>query len=121
MAKTVILGSVPKAYRYAYQAAEMLDDKGIEFIPVGIQDGQVLGREILNVYDNPQIDDVHTITLYVNAGRQKTIYDFIFDLNPKRIIFNPGAENTELKELAESKEIETIEACTLVMLSVGNY
>jgi predicted CoA-binding protein len=121
MAKTVILGSVPRSYRYAYRAAEMLVDKGIDFIPVGIQEGKVLGKEILNVYDNPQIEEVHTITLYINATRQKTVYDFILQLAPKRIIFNPGAENLELKKLAESRQIETVEGCTLVMLSVGNY
>lgn len=121
MEKTVIIGSVPKPYRYAYQAAEMLEDRGYDFVPVGIQEGQVLGKEILNVYDNPNIEDVDTVTLYVNEKRQKTIYDFILGLKPRRIIFNPGTENQELMDLAKSNEIETIEACTLVMLSVGNF
>jgi len=42
-------------------------------------------------------------------------------LSPKRIIFNPGTENQELKKLAEAQGIECLEACTLVMLSVGVY
>jgi len=42
-------------------------------------------------------------------------------LKPKRIIFNPGTENNELVELAREKGIETEYACTLVMLSIGNY
>ena len=121
MGKTVIIGSVPKPYRYASQAAEMLTDRGYEFIPVGIQEGQVLGRAILNVYDDPIIEEVDTVTLYVNPHRQKSIYSFILGLNPRRIIFNPGTENQELRDMAENRNIETIEACTLVMLSVGNY
>lgn len=121
MGKTVIIGSIPKPYRYAYQAAEMLAEKGYDFVPVGIQAGEVLGKQILNIFDMPKIDDVDTVTLYISAQRQKTVYDFILGLNPRRIIFNPGAENQELRLMAEQEQIEAIEACTLVMLSVGNY
>ena len=49
--KTVIVGSTPRPYRYAHQAAVMLDERDIPFIPLGIQEGQVLGRDILNVHD----------------------------------------------------------------------
>ena len=42
-------------------------------------------------------------------------------LKPKRIIFNPGTENLPFAQQANAEGIETIEACTLVMLSVGNY
>ena len=121
MGKTVIIGSVPKPYRYAYQAATMLEERGIEFIPLGIQEGEVLGEEILNVYDEPQIDEVDTITLYINPTRQKEWYDYMISLAPKRIIFNPGTENQAFKMLAEKAGIECIEACTLVMLSTGVY
>lgn len=121
MKKTVIVGSVPKPFRYAYQAAEMLADRSYDFIPLGIQKGWVLGKEILNIYDEPQISDVDTITLYVNEKRQETVENYLLSLKPKRIIFNPGAENQQFKKKAESREIECVEACTLVMLSVGNY
>jgi len=121
MKKTVIVGAVPKPYRYAYQAAQMLNERGIEFVPVGIQKGQVLGRDILNIYDDPEIEGVDTVTLYVNEVRQQSIYNFILGLHPRRIIFNPGAENQELKTMAENNRIEAVEACTLVMLSVGNF
>ena len=53
--------------------------------------------------------------------KQEAYYDYILSLNPKRIIFNPGTENKDLEQLAKKQNIETIEACTLVMLSVGNY
>lgn len=121
MRKTVIVGSVPKPYRYAYQAAEMLERKKIDFVPIGIQEGQVMGQEILNVYDKPEIKDVHTLTLYINPERQETWYDYMLSLNPERIIFNPGTENQEFKKMAEDRGIECLEACTLVMLSVGNF
>ena len=62
-----------------------------------------------------------SVTLYLGEARQPVIYDYILRLMPKRIIFNPGTENEELKDLAAAKGIESIEACTLVMLSVGNF
>ncbi|OEK00692.1 CoA-binding protein [Roseivirga sp. 4D4] len=121
MGKTVIVGSVPKAYRYAHQAAVMLEERDFDFIPLGIQEGEVLGREILNVNNRPKIDDVETLTLYINPTRQKDWYDYMISLSPKRIIFNPGTENQEFKIKAEKAGIECIEACTLVMLSTGVY
>ncbi|MFY0592227.1 CoA-binding protein [Roseivirga sp.] len=121
MGKTVIIGSVPKPHRYAYQAATMLSDNDFEFVPMGIQEGQVLGHEILNVNDKPNITDVDTITLYINPIRQKMWYDYMISLKPKRIIFNPGTENQEFKSMAKKSGIECLEACTLVMLSTGVY
>jgi uncharacterized protein len=52
---------------------------------------------------------------------QRDYYDYILSLHPKRIIFNPGAENDELAELARKNNIQPVEACTLVMLSTGQY
>lgn len=119
--KTVIIGSAPKAGRYAQKAADMLDERSFDFIPVGIQQGEVLGREILNINDEPKIEDVNTITLYINPTRQKAHYQYLLSLRPERIIFNPGTENQEFKLMAEEQGIECQEACTLVMLSVGKY
>jgi uncharacterized protein len=66
-------------------------------------------------------DHIDTITLYLNPELQRDYYDYILSLKPKRIIFNPGAENDELATLASEHSITTIEACTLVMLSTGQY
>ena len=121
MKKTVIVGAVTKPYRYAYRAAEMLHARNIDFIPLGIQKGEVLGEEIKNIYEKPVIEDVDTITLYINETRQTTCQEYLLSLSPKRIIFNPGAENQVFKKEAENRGIECLEACTLVMLSVGNF
>jgi hypothetical protein len=61
------------------------------------------------------------VTLYLNPTLQKTYYDYVLSLHPKRIIFNPGAENHEFFRLAESKGIIPMEACTLVLLSTGQF
>ena len=67
------------------------------------------------------IDNLDTITLYLNPNNQKPYYQYIMDLKPKRIIFNPGTENDELAEMAQKEGIQPIEACTLVLLSTGQY
>jgi predicted CoA-binding protein len=69
----------------------------------------------------PDIKNVDTVTLYLNPQNQQSYYDYILNLHPKRIIFNPGTENPELEKLAEAKGIQTMEACTLVLLSTHQY
>lgn len=71
--------------------------------------------------EQPLLNDIDTITVYLNEQNQKEYYDYILSIHPKRIIFNPGTENDELYNLAKSNGIEPIEACTLVMLSTGQY
>ena len=119
MKKTIVLGATPNPERYAYLATKRLAAAGHEVIPVGIKKGNIEGIEIQN--GTPQYDGVDTVTLYLSADNQKPYYDYIFSLKPKRIIFNPGAENFDLVRLAKEKGIETEIGCTLVMLSIGNY
>ncbi|MGC4022961.1 MAG: CoA-binding protein [Cyclobacteriaceae bacterium] len=121
MKKTVIIGATTNPSRYAFLAANNLHDHNIDFVPVGIKKGNVLGKEILDLRSRPEIQDVDTITLYINPTNQKEWYDYFLSLNPKRVIFNPGAENPELENILSNKNIETLEACTLVMLRTGQY
>lgn len=119
--KTVIIGATTNTSRYAYQAAELLDHYKIEFVPVGIKKGQVFGRTILDIRERPILKDVHTVTLYIGPQHQPEWYDYILSLKPARIIFNPGTENQEFEELANTSGVEVIEACTLVMIRTGQY
>lgn len=119
--KTVILGATPNQSRYAYMAAQMLHEQDIPFVPVGIKTGEVFGKNILDLNEKPSIDEVDTITLYISAKNQPEWYDYILSLKPKRIVFNPGTQNPELSALAKENQIATISACSLVMLSSGQY
>ena len=118
--RTLILGASPKPERYAYQATVKLVKHGNTVFPVGLRKGEIETHSILT--DTPIVSDVDTVTLYVGAKNQPMYYDYILNvINPKRIIFNPGTENQELVDLAEEKGIEVEVACTLVLLSIGNY
>ena len=119
--KTVILGATDKKHRAAYRAAELLEKSGNEWIPIGIRPSTLLDRSILDLKERPLIEDVHTVTLYIGAENQPEWYDYIISLKPKRLIFNPGTENTELWRMAKDKGIEVENACTLVLLSIGRY
>ena len=116
---TVILGASDNPNRYSYLALNRLKKYGHPIVAIGKKDGVVSGIPIQK--GTPPIENVDTITLYLNPERQKMYYDYIVSLNPQRIIFNPGTENEELVVLAEKNGIRTMEACTLVMLSTGQF
>ncbi len=117
--KTVVIGASDNPDRYSYKATIALQRRNHEVIPVGIQDGEINGIKILK--EKVDIDNVDTITLYVGPKNQPPWFEYIIGLKPKRVIFNPGTENPEFEELLQQNNIETVEGCTLVMLSIGNY
>ena len=121
MKKTVIIGATENPSRYAYLAAQLLDENHIEFVPVGIRDGAVFGKRILDLRQRPLLEEVDTVTLYINPQHQLEWYDYFLSLKPKRVIFNPGTENPALSKSLEENGIEAVEACTLVMLRTGQY
>ncbi len=116
---TAVIGASPNAQRYSYLATQRLKKHGHTVFPVGIKEGKIDNEVILT--GKPDLKNVHTVTLYVGPQNQPAWIDYILGLNPKRIIFNPGAENPDLFARAAEKGIECVEACTLVMLSIGNY
>lgn len=119
MKKTLVLGASTNQARYSYVATKRLHNHGHEVVPVGIREGEIEGIEIQQ--GTPNVEDIDTVTLYLNPQRQEAYYDYILGLQPKRIIFNPGTENPKLVQLAKAQGIETEIACTLVLLSLGNY
>jgi predicted CoA-binding protein len=117
--KTLVLGATPDASRYAYLAANRLVGKGHTIINVGIKTGEVAGVPIEKA--DTIYKDIDTLTLYIGVKNQPALYDYILKTRPKRIIFNPGTENSELEQMANEQGIETLEACTLVLLATGQY
>jgi predicted CoA-binding protein len=117
--KTLVLGASDNPARYSYLAINRLRASGH---PV-----EAIGRKKMNVFEVPvetvkqPFNDIDTVTLYLNPTNQKEYYDYILSLHPKRLIFNPGAENPELYDLAKKAGIQPVEACTLVLLSTGQF
>ena len=116
---TLVLGASPNPERYSFLATNLLLEKGHAVYPFGIKKGQIGNINIVNEWPKPGTID--TVTLYVGPSGQVEYYDAIIELSPRRIIFNPGTENPDLQGIAKGNGIETIEACTLVMLTTGQY
>jgi uncharacterized protein len=117
--KTLVIGASTNPERYSYKAIQRLLHYQHPVVTIGKKTGTVLSVSIDTlpiVYTN-----IHTITIYLSAQHQKEYYNYLLALHPKRIIFNPGAENLELLQLAQQHGIEALEACTLVLLHTGQF
>jgi len=117
--RTVVLGASSNPARYSYLAVQRLRAHNHPVTAIGRRVGQVADVNITK--DHLQENDVDTITLYLNPKNQVEYYDYILNLHPKRIIFNPGTENEELMKKAKENNIQPVIACTLVMLGTGQY
>jgi len=119
MKTTVVLGASINPIRFSNKTVKSLIRHNIPVIPVGNREGKIKGTKILT--GKPKLKDIHTISLYLNPKTQKDYYDYILDVCPLRLIFNPGTENHELIKLAIKHNIDVNIGCTLVMLSNNKY
>ena len=116
---TLVLGASPEPSRYANLAALKLQAHGHPVLLVGKRAGAIGGVGI--VQDIPSDTRVDTVTLYLNPVVQEAWHDRILQLAPRRIIFNPGTEHPGFAQRAAAQGVEVLEACTLVMLSTGQF
>lgn len=117
--KTLVLGASTKPERYAFKAISKLVEKGCSVIAIGQNQGEVAGISIQT--KNIPLKNIDSVTLYLNPIRQRDYYNYILDIKPKRVIFNPGTENPEFYQLLKSNNINVEEACTLVLLATNQY
>ena len=116
---TLVIGASTNPNRYSNIAIKRLVDKGIKVNALGLRKGKVLNV----IVDNEKQDykNLDTVTLYLNPKRQEEYYNYIIGLQPRRVVFNPGTENTEFIKLLQENSIEAEIACTLVLLSINQY
>lgn len=117
---TAVIGASPNPDRYAFIATNMLRSHGHQVFPLGKKAGNI--GEIPIITNWPEyIPSLHTVTMYVGSANQTELLPYIIALSPKRIIFNPGTENPNAYPDLEAAGIEVEEACTLVLLSTGQF
>lgn len=119
MKKTLVIGASTNPNRYSNIATLRLRQYKHEVILFGQRAGEIDGIPIEMAW-NPDWK-VDTVTLYLGPQNQIPYYDKIIALKPKRVIFNPGTENSEFMDLLRTNGIECEIACTLVLLSLGQY
>ena len=115
-----VIGASDKPDRYSYKALMLLMEKGHNAYPVHQRIKIIEG---MSVY--PSIKDIKdtldTVSLYVAADISDTLAEDIIAKHPRRIIFNPGAENPRLEDKARQNGINPVNACTLVMLNTNQF
>jgi predicted CoA-binding protein len=117
--KTIVIGASDNPSRYSYKAVSRLLEYGHPVIPIGRRTGFIENMAIQT--GKPHIQEVDTISLYLSPENQTEFYSYLLSLQPRRIIFNPGTENPELKSLCKENGIEAVEQCTLVLLSQDDF
>jgi predicted CoA-binding protein len=119
MKKTLVFGASLNPNRYSHYAIQRLVANKHEVVAFGLREGEVEG--VMIDTELKPYEDIDTVTLYMNAKRQKEYYNYIISLKPERIIFNPGTENPEFFKLLEENNINFEMSCTLVLLSTNQY
>jgi len=119
MKKTLVFGASLNPNRYSHYAIQRLVANKHEVVAFGLREGEVEG--VMIDTELKPYEDIDTVTLYMNAKRQKEYYNYLMSLKPERIIFNPGTENPEFFKLLEENNINFEMSCTLVLLSTNQY
>lgn len=117
--KVAILGASDKPERYSYKAMNALIQSGHEVFLITPRLKTIDNHKCYK--DLNELKDIDTLTLYIGPQLSIKMKDEIIRLNPKRIIFNPGTENSKLSELLQTTKIKQEEACTLVLLSTNQF
>ena len=115
----MVLGASPNPVRFSHKAVKSLLRHDQEVVAVGFKDGLIVDQQIL--VGRPEIENVHTVSIYIGSSRQTDYYDYIISLKPKRVIFNPGTVNPEFMGRLNNAGIEPVNACMLVMLNEGEF
>ena len=119
MKKTLVIGASLKEVRYSNIAIKKLRNFKHSVVAIGLRKGQIDDVQIET--EMIPFEELDTVTLYLNPKRQESYYNYIISLQPKRVIFNPGTENPSFYKLLSAEGIAYEEACTLVLLSTGQY
>ncbi|UMB55314.1 CoA-binding protein [Lutibacter sp. A64] len=117
--KTLVIGASINPSRYSNKAVKKLLENKVEVKALGIKKGTILDVDIVTTKE--AFENIHTVTLYLNAKNQEEYYNYIVSLKPKRVIFNPGTENIAFEKILANNAIKFEQACTLVLLSIGAY
>jgi predicted CoA-binding protein len=121
MEVVAVIGASNDPSRYAYKAMEMLAEYGHKPIPVHPREDEVLGQKVIHNLGELAGQKIDTVTVYVNPAISDKYEKDLIAVHPKRVIFNPGAENPKLSSSLTKNGIEVENACTLVLLRTGQY
>lgn len=111
---TLVIGASLKESRYSNICVKTLVSGNFPVTAIGLREGLIEGTPVQAGF--PELNNIHTVTLYLGPENQKSWYNYILKLNPQRVVFNPGTENDEFEEMLSNAGIEVVEGCTIVMV-----
>ena len=117
--KTLIIGAYVNPNRHSYKVVLKLLELDIKVVPMGINQGNIAGLSIVRPFE--ELKNIHTVSIYITPVVQKKYYRYILNLQPKRVLFNPGTENSIFSQILENHNIYWENSCTLVLLSTNQY
>ena len=117
--KTLVIGSSLNESRYSNIAIHKLKANNHFVEAIGLTKGTI--ADVIVNTEMVMFENIDTVTLYLSPLNQKKFYNYVVNLKPSRVIFNPGTENKELENILEQNGIKTEIACTLVLLSTNQY
>ncbi len=115
-----VIGASNKPDRYSYRAVILLKENGHSVYPVNPALQEIEGIPVFGSLHEVPVS-LGVVTIYLAPANQANIVEQLFQHRPKRVIFNPGAENPVLAERLQAAGIEPLNACTLVLLRTGQF
>lgn len=119
--KVAILGASQNPERYSYKALKMLQEYGHKPFPVNPGVSKIEGVPTVAKLSDLAQEKIDTVTLYVNPEILAKNVEEILKIKPKRVIFNPGTEDDQVRQKLEKAGIQTMDACTLVLLRTNQF
>lgn len=110
--KVLVFGFSDNPDRFSYKANDLLKKYQHDVVTVNPRHEEEFAKIG---------QDIHTLTLYVNPQISDKYQELLLKSKPKRVIFNPGTENSNLAKKFESLGAEVVIDCTLVMLRANQF
>lgn len=119
MKLTLVIGASENPERYSYKAIQSLVKHGHPVKALGLKPGNVSGVE----FDTKKISyqGIDTVSIYIGVNNQADYYEYIEQLKPKRVLFNPGTENPQFEVRLQKLGIDVERSCTLVLLATNQF
>lgn len=97
----------------------MLLEEGHTVIALSRKKGEAHGIKFET--QQKMFPELNSVSIYIRPKLQAAVINYVLDLKPNRVIFNPGTENIEFSKILKGKGIHVENACTLVLLRLGAY
>ena len=120
MRRILLIGASNNPERYSNMAMYRLIENGYTVIPVNPFSEIATKEKTLKKLRNITVD-IEKAVIYIRPELLENDIEDLIRINPKEVIFNPGTECPVMQRKLEKHNIFVRNACTLVLLSMGEF